>query len=95
VAPASPAVFGGSRVISSARNQTALQLGYDLTPILRADFLAIADWDGTSAVFAPILAFSPVGSIELTVGAQLFVGPRLSQYGSTEHLGYFMAEWFF
>lgn len=95
VAPASPAVFGGSRVITSARNQTGLQLGYDITPILRADFLAIADWDGTSAVFSPIVVFSPVGSVELTLGAQLFVGPRRSQYGSSEHLGYFMAEWFF
>lgn len=95
VAPASSAIFGGSHVISSARNQTGLQVGYDLTPILRADVLAIADWDGQSGVFAPILTYSPTGSLELTVGAQLFVGPRLSQYGSTEHLGYVMAQWYF
>jgi hypothetical protein len=95
VTPASPAVFGGSRVLTLAENQTGLQLGYDLTPILRADFLSIADWNGLSAVFAPILTYSPVGSIELTLGAQIFVGPRLSQYGSSESLGYFMAQWFF
>jgi hypothetical protein len=95
VGPASPAVFGGSRVISNASHQTGLQLGYDVTPIIRADFLTLVDWNGGSVVFAPILAFSPIGSVELTLGAQLFAGPRLSQYGSQEHLGYFMAEWFF
>lgn len=95
VRPASAAIFGGSRVITRARHLSALQLGYDFTPILRGDLLAIYDWEGRSAVFAPFVTYSPISSVELVLGAQLFAGPRLSEYGSAEHLGYFTAEWFF
>ncbi len=87
--------FGGSRVITSARNQTGFQAGYELTPSLRADLLVIYDWDGHSAVFAPILVYSPLGSLEITLGAQLFAGKRRSQYGSQPDLGYAIVEWFF
>ena len=95
VRPASPAIFGGSRVITRARHLTGLQLGYDFTPILRGDLLAIYDWEGRSAVFAPFVTYSPISSVELVLGAQLFAGPRLSEYGSAEHLAYFTAEWFY
>ncbi len=95
VQPASPAVFGGSRVVTNARHQTGLQLGYDVTPIIRADLLTLVDWNGESVVVAPIVTWSPLGSVEITFGAQLFAGPRLSQFGSQEHLGYVMVEWFY
>jgi hypothetical protein len=95
VRPASVAIFGGSRVISNARHQTGLQLGYDLTPVLRLDVLTLYDWNGRSAAFAPVLTWSPLGSLELTLGVQVFVGRRRSQYGPQEDLGYLNAEWFF
>lgn len=93
--PGSVNRFGGSRVITSARNQTGFQVGYEPTPSLRTDLLVLYDWDGHSAVFSPILAYSPLGSLEITLGAQLFAGKRRSQYGSQEHLGYAIVEWFF
>lgn len=93
--PGSVNRFGGSRVITSARNQTGFQAGYELTPSLRVDMLVIYDWDGHSAVFSPILAYSPLGSLEITLGGQLFAGKRRSQYGSQPDLGYAIVEWFF
>jgi hypothetical protein len=95
VQPASVAIFGGSRVISNARHQTGIQLGYDLTPVLRLDVLALYDWNGGSAAFAPLLTWSPIGSLELKLGVQVFIGGRSSQYGPQEDLGYATAEWFF
>jgi len=76
---ASNAHFGGSRVITNSANLTGFQLGTDLTPELRIDGLSIYDWDGESASFFP------------TLGAQLFVGPRRSQFGNAEPLGYLLA----
>ena len=95
VRPADGDLFAGSRVISNARHQTGVQLGYDLLPILRIDLLALYDWNGHSAVVAPVVAFSPVDSVELTLGVQVFLGKEASQYGSQETLAYLIAEWFF
>jgi len=81
--------------VTGASHQTGLQLGCDVTSILRVDLLALYDWNGSSAVVAPVVTYSPLGSVELTLGAQFFAGPRLSQYGPQDHLAYVMAEWFF
>ncbi|MEE8580094.1 MAG: hypothetical protein V3T33_00775 [Myxococcota bacterium] len=95
VRPASVDVFGSSGVISRAGHQTALELGYDLTPELRLDLLTIFDWNGESAAFFPFLRYSPLGWLELTLGTQYFVGPRLSEYGGAEDLVYLLTEVFF
>ncbi len=91
----SNARFGGSRVITNSSNLTGFQLGYDLTPELRTDVLSIYDWDGESASFFPTLRYDAFDWLEITLGAQLFVGPRRSQYGDAETLGYLLAEVFF
>ena len=95
IVPGTTELFGGSRVVTFAENQTGGQLGYDVTPELRAELLSIYDWNGESAAFFPTFRWTPTGWLELTVGGQFFVGPRLSQYGDREHLGYLLAEVFF
>lgn len=95
VRPTSSERFGGSQVISFARHQTGLELGYEFSAAWRGDFLAIYDWNGGSAVFFPRLTFTPVGSTEITLGLQLAAGPRRSQYGSAENLVFLLAEWFY
>ncbi len=94
VAPASPDILGGSRVASFAENQTGLQVGYDLAPEVRGELLVIYDWNGASAAFFPVLRYSPLDWLELTLGAQLFTGPHLSQFGDAEPLGFLLAEIF-
>ncbi len=41
------------------------------------------------------LRYSPLDSLELSLGVQLFAGPKLSQYGSSEPLVFLLADWFF
>jgi hypothetical protein len=95
VSAGSTAIFGSSRVASGARHQTGVSLGYDLTPELRGDLLAVFDWNGESAALLPSLRYSPTGSLELTAGVQLFVGPERSEYGSLRDRFYLLAELFF
>lgn len=93
--PGSSALFGSSRVVTHAKNQTGLLLGVDLTPELRLDWLTIYDWNGESAAFFPSLKYSPLAALELSVGVQTFVGPRRSQFGARETLAYLFADVFF
>jgi hypothetical protein len=39
--------------------------------------------------------YSPLGWLELTLGVQVFAGPRHSEYGSLDPLGFLLAEAFF
>jgi hypothetical protein len=84
--------FGGSRVITRSKHLTGVQLGYDLTPEVRVELLAIYDWNGESAIFFPTLALDLRDWLELTLGAQFPFGPRRSEFGSAENLGYLLAE---
>jgi len=90
-----PSRFGGSRVVTFAKQQTGVQLGYDLLTSLRGNLVTIYDWDGNSAAFFPSLLFTGWNSVELTLGAQLFAGKRRSQYGQQEPVVFLIAQWFF
>ncbi len=87
--------LGGSRLVSAALHQVGVQLGYEWTPLVRTDFLTIVDATGGSAAFFPTAVVTPIDSVELTLGAQLFAGPTRSQFGRSEHLFYLIAEYFF
>jgi hypothetical protein len=93
--PASPDKFGTSQVVSRARHQSGAQLGYDITPEIRGDALALIDWSGGSAVLFPSLVWSPSGSLEVALGVQVGVGPKRSEYGDRGSLGYVLVEWFY
>jgi hypothetical protein len=93
--PASRDRFGTSQVVSGARQQTGLMLGYDLTPELRGNYLTLLDWSGGSAMLFPSLVWSPSGSVELALGVQVGVGPARSEYGERGTVGYLLGEWFF
>ena len=80
----SPALFGSSRVVTNAENQTGVLVGGDITPDLRLDLLTIYDWNGESAAFFPSVKYTPLDALEVTIGVQTFAGPRRSQYGSQE-----------
>jgi hypothetical protein len=88
-------IFGSSRVVTNAEHQVGTQLGYDLTPELRGDFVMLVDMSHASAAFFPNLAYSPLDSLELTLGVQLFAGQKRSQYGSSEPLVYLLTDWYF
>jgi hypothetical protein len=87
--------FGGSRVISGSQHLMALQVGYDVTPELRLDFLTITDWEGLSVVFYPALRWGPRDWLELTIGVQGTAGQRLSEYGSLPTTAFLLMDFFF
>ena len=95
VEPATADIFGTSRVITSAEHQLGIQTGYDISPEIRGDFITLVDLDGGSAAFFPNISYAPFDAVELNLGVQLFVGPRLSQYGGQEHRVYVRGEFFF
>ena len=94
-APGTTDLFGQSRVITLGENLTGGQLGYDLTPEVNGSLLLIYDWEGESASFFPSLRYSPLDWLELTIGVQLFAGPRRSEFGERDTLGFLLAEVFF
>jgi hypothetical protein len=95
VAPGTPDLLGQSRVVSLAEHLTGAQAGYDLTPDLRGELLLIYDWQGRSLAAIPSLRYAPTGWLELSLGVQLFEGPRRSEYGRADTLGFALAEVFF
>lgn len=83
------------QLVTIARNQTGVQLGYDLTPLLRGSFLWLHDWNGASEAFVPSLVWSPVDWTELSAGVQLFRGSKTGQYGGLPALWILRADVFF
>ena len=90
---------GASRapqLVTFARNQTGLQLGYDLTPLLRANVLWLHDWNGPSEALVPSLVWSPLDTLELSAGVQLFGGNgNRGEYGGLPTLWILRADVFF
>lgn len=93
--PGSADLLGQSRVASAGEHLTGLQLGYDLLSDVRGNFVTLVDWEGRSLSFFPSVVYSPYGWLELTLGAQLFTGPRQSEFGTAEPMGFLIAEAFF
>ena len=76
-----------SQLVSVSHNQTGLDLGYDLTPLVRLDLLWIHDWEGPSEALFPVISWSALQSLELSLGAQFFGGrDGEGNYGGLEPL---------
>lgn len=92
---ASGNAFGGSRVVTFAEHLTGVQLGYDVVPEVRAELLTLVDWVGGSVAVAPSVAYSPLAALDVRVGAQLFAGPKRSEFGDRQHLGFLLLDLYF
>ena len=85
-----------NRITTFGLNQTALQVGYELTPLLRGDLLLLYDWSGRSAALAPVATYQLRSDLELAVGAQFFLGgSRASQFGDRPALGILRLDAYF
>lgn len=84
------------RITTIVRNQTGFQLGYEATPLLRADVLWIYDWHGPSAAVVPVVSWSARDDLVLSAGVQLFYGPGgRSEYGDAANLMFAQIDLFF
>jgi hypothetical protein len=91
-----PGVLPLSQLVTSSHNQTGLELGYDLTPLLRLDLLWIHDWEGPSEALFPVLTWSALQSLELSLGAQVFGGrDGEGNYGGLDPLFFARIELYF
>jgi hypothetical protein len=91
-------LFAASRapqLVTFARNQTGVSFGYDLTPLLRGNFLCLYDWNGASEAFVPSLTWSPRDDLELSAGVQMFRGSKTGQFGGLPTLWILRADVFF
>ncbi len=85
-----------SRVPSRVRHTTAFMTSYELTPLLSASVLWLHDWNGPSEALVPSLAYSPRSDLEISVGAQLFIGSdKDSAYVDVPGIFYVQVDWFF
>ncbi|MFI5317108.1 MAG: hypothetical protein ACHQ6T_15510, partial [Myxococcota bacterium] len=84
------------QLVTVARNQTAVELGYDLTPLLRAQVLWIHDWNGASEAVAPSLVWSARSNLEITGGIQVYAGSDgAGQYGGLPPLYFARVDVYF
>ena len=82
-----PGAIPQSQLLTVSHNQTGFDLGYDLTPLLRLDVLWIHDWEGPSEALFPVLTWSALQSLELSLGAQVFGGrDGAGNYGGLDPL---------
>jgi len=84
------------QLVTFVRNQTGFQLGYDVTPLLRADLLWIHDWNGPSEALVPSVTWSARSNVDVSVGVQLFGGNHGSgEYGGLAPLWFFRGDVYF
>ena len=91
-----PGVLPPAQLVTVSHNQTGLQLGYDLLPVLRLDLLWIHDWEGPSEALFPVLTWSARQDVDLTLGAQFFGGrDGEGNYGGLEPLYFARVDLYF
>ena len=85
-----------NRITTTGLNLTALEFGYELTPLLRGDLLLLYDWSGRSAALAPTLSYQLRSDLELSLSGQFFLGrDENSQFGDLPALGILRIDAFF
>ena len=83
------ALLAGQRQ-TVARHYAGLYLSCELTPLFKTQNWLASDLDDRSWYLSPRLVYSATGSLEVSVGAQLFGGPAGSEFGRRRHL-YFLS----
>jgi hypothetical protein len=90
------AFLAPTQIFTVSHNLTGMQVGYDLTPLLRGNVLWIHDWQGPSEALVPSLVWSPRSDLEISAGVQLFGGNDGSgEYGGLPPLWFFRADVYF
>ena len=86
-----------SRRTDLARRYLGLVLRRDPQPITGYDLAMLYNADDDSLALVPSLTYSPgrYENLGFRAGLQLFGGPKGSEYGSLEPLGFIELKWFF
>lgn len=77
------------------RNFLGSNLGYDITPLLRADVYLIYDFDGSGIFIYPNLQYSITSNTYVSLGAQLFKNRKNSEFEFYKDLYFLQLQYFF
>ncbi|MCR4337855.1 MAG: hypothetical protein NUV91_08645, partial [Candidatus Omnitrophica bacterium] len=83
------------RFFSLEKNLLGWWVQYEWTALFKSNLYLIYDWDGKSVVTNPELRYSPTQNFDFALGAQLFWGESLSEFGDLKNIYYAEAKWFF
>lgn len=83
------------RLQSLSRSLWGGMLGYDLTALLRFDFLLLADLTRRSIFYAPSVTWSVTDSVDLAVVAQLTRDGQGGEFSSQRPLYAMQLDWYF
>lgn len=86
---------GPDRLVSRSHQLFGLSAGYDLTPLWRAEMLAMADMERPGWFVAPALRWSMTANADLTLLAQLPGGDAASEFGPMAALYALRLDWYF
>ncbi|MDO8427418.1 MAG: hypothetical protein Q7T24_07880 [Deltaproteobacteria bacterium] len=82
------AASASSEITTKNNNFIGAGAGYDITPLLRLDGLAVFDLDDKSGFLSPSLRYNILEDLDLSAGIQLFTGKAMSEYGGASDLYY-------
>lgn len=84
------------QIFTTTKHFLAGGVGYDITPLFRFDTYAILQLEGARSAFLnPIVTYNLRPNLDVSAGAQLFLGPSNSEYGLLPDLSYVQVQWFF
>jgi len=87
---------GGLHPISySGKDYTGLNVGYELTPLVRWDNYLILNLSDGSVFFSPVLSYSVREDMDIRFGLQFFEGRSGDEYGDKKDSGYAELGWYF
>jgi hypothetical protein len=87
--------FFDGEIVTRNKNFVATGVGYELTPLIRLDGLAIYDLEDDSVFVNPAFGWNILTNLDLALGAQFFAGDADSEYGDSENLYYASLKIFF
>lgn len=82
-------------IVTVQKNFFGLNLGYDITPLIRAETLFISDIDGKSIFIWPKLIWSVAQNLDATAGCQIYHGKEDSEFGPFSNLYHAELQYFF
>jgi len=91
----SPVLTMQERLQSLSRSLWGGMLGYDLTELIRFDFLLLADLTRRSLFYAPSVTWSVTDSVDLAVVVQLTDDGRSGEFSSQKPLYAVQLDWYF
>lgn len=83
------------RLRSRQSSLWAAQLGYDITPLIRASATWIGDFAGSSHFIAPQLSWSATSSLDIALFAQLPSGRQGGEFSAFHELYAVRVDWYF